>query len=125
MDAKRTPRGRLVFMLWLLIAIIYFSLARNYITVSMDDREFGEFLQNYINLIVNQGRSPDDLRELVMAKSRELEIPLDPVNVEIRGGGDTMELELSYGVTIRFPLLPDAGYRKEYEHAVEYSSAFE
>ena len=124
MESKRTGRGRLVFMLWLLIAIIYFSLARNYISVSMADNEFEQYLQFAVNLVVNQDRSPDDLRALVMAKARELEIPLDPVNVEIRGGGETTELEVSYGVTVRFPLLPDAGYRREYEHAVEYSPAF-
>ena len=60
-----------------------------------------------------------------MAKARDLEIPLEPVNVEISGGGDTMELAVSYGVTIEFPLLRDAGYRRKYEHAVEYISAFE
>ena len=95
MESKRTRSGRLVFMLWLLIAIIYFSLARSYISVSMDDSEFEEYLQTYINLVVSQDRSPDDLQALVMAKARELEIPLDPVNVEIRGSGATMELSVS------------------------------
>ena len=95
MESKRTRSGRLVFMLWLLIAIIYFSLGRSYISVSMDDSEFEEYLQTYINLVVSQDRSPDDLQALVMAKARELEIPLDPVNVEIRGSGATMELSVS------------------------------
>ena len=125
MGSKRTGRGRLVFMLWFLIAVLYFSLARNYIRVSMNDNEFEEYMQFSINLVVNQDRSPDDLRALVLAKARELEIPLDPVNVEIRGRGRTLELVVSYGVTIEFPLLPDAGYHREYEHAVEYSRAFE
>jgi hypothetical protein len=111
MESKKTGRRRLVFMLWFLIAIIYFSLARSYIRVSMNNNEFGEFLQSYINLVLSQRRSPDDLRAPVMAKARELEIPLDPVNVEIIGGGEAMELVVSYGLTIEFPLLSDAGYR--------------
>ena len=53
MEEKRSGRGRLVFMLWLLIAIIYFSLVRNYIRVSMDNNEFEDYLQQSINLVVS------------------------------------------------------------------------
>jgi hypothetical protein len=123
MESKRSGRGRLVFMLWLLIAIIYFSLARNYISVSMDDREFEEYLQFAVDLVVRQGRSDEDLRSLIRAKARELELPLDPVNIEIRGEGQSIELRVLYSVNIQFPLLPEAGYQKEYEHELGYRTS--
>jgi hypothetical protein len=123
MELKRSGRGRLVFMLWLLIALIYFSLARNYISVSMDDREFEEYLQFAVDLVVRQGRSDEDLRSLVRAKARELELPLDPVNIEIRGAGQSIELRVLYSVNIQFPLLPEAGYQKEYEHELGYRTS--
>jgi hypothetical protein len=110
-------------MLWLLIAIIYFSLARNYISVSMDDREFEEYLQFAVDLVVRQGRSDEDLRSLIRAKARELELPLDPVNIEIRGEGQSIELRVLYSVNIQFPLLPEAGYQKEYEHELGYRTS--
>lgn len=120
MKAMKTGRGRLVFLLWLLIAVFYFIGVSNYIGVAMDDTEFEEYLQRAVNLIASQNQSPDDLRSLVVAKAHELDIPLDPVNIAIDGRGSAIELTVHYDVIIEFPLLRSAAYRREFEHQVGY-----
>jgi hypothetical protein len=119
MAEKKKGRGRIVFLLWLLIGVLYFLIVSDYVAVAMDDNEFGEYLQFSVNLVVSQQRSPDDLRSLVLAKARELEIPIDPVNVSVEGSGESLQLRANYGVIVDFPIVA-AGYRKEFEHIIGY-----
>jgi hypothetical protein len=109
-----------VFLLWLLIAIFYFIGISDFIAVAMDDDEFEEYLQYSLNLAVSQNRSPDELRDLIVANARELEISVDPVNILIEGERQQIRLTVSYDVIVEFSLLTEAGYRREFEHQKAY-----
>ena len=122
--ADRKPgRARLVFLLWLLLAIFYSYLASDYIQVVMRDGEFARYLQVSVQLVGAQGRTSRELRQLVMAKARELEIPIDPERVEISGERQTLRLNVGYEVDIAIPLISQAGYQKAFEHEVSFGSS--
>ena len=122
--ADRKPgRARLVFLLWLLLAIFYSYLASDYIQVVMRDGEFARYLQVSVQLVGAQGRTSRELRQLVMAKARELEIPIDPERVEISGERQTLRLNVGYEVDIAIPLISEAGYQKAFEHEVSFGSS--
>ena len=123
MADRKSGRARLVFMLWLLVAIFYSYLASDYIQVVMRDGEFGQYLQVAVQLVGAQGRTSRELRQLVMAKARELEIPIDPERVEIGGERQTLRLNVGYEVNIAIPLISEAGYQKAFEHAVRFGGS--
>ena len=121
-ESPKTGRRRLVFMLWLIIAIFYTYLAADYIGASMKDNEFREYLEFGVNLIGTQGRSADELRQLVDAKARELELPLEDMSVEVLDQDETLELTVAYPVVIDIPLIFDSGYAREFEHAFVFNN---
>ena len=123
-ESQKTGRRRLVFMLWLLVAIFYSYLAADYIGATMKDNEFGEYLEFAVNLVGTQGRSAAELRQLVDAKARELELPLEDMSVEVLDEDETLELTVAYPVVIAIPLIFDSGYTKEFEHAFVFNNRY-
>ena len=120
MEDKKAGRARLVFLLWLLVSIFYFYLAADYVQASMRDDEFGEYLVFAVDLAGSEGRTSRELRELVMAKVRELELPIDEDTLEVTGHAQSLEVRVSYAIEIDIPLMSDTGYQKTFEHAVAY-----
>ena len=103
MEREKSGRARLVLLLWLLVAIFYFYLASDYIQIVMRDDAFEDYLEFSVQLVGSQGRANAELRELVMAKALELEIPLDPDRVDIQGRRQTLVLRVGYDVDIQIP----------------------
>ena len=124
MEDKKSGRARLVFLLWLLVAIFYFYLAADYVQASMNDDEFGDYLVFAVDLAGSEGRTSRELRELVMAKARELELPIDEDTLEVSGHAQSLEVRVTYAIEIDIPLLSDSGYQKTFEHAVAYGALY-
>jgi SOS response regulatory protein OraA/RecX len=123
MADQKPRRARLVFLLWLLVAIFYTYLASDYVQVVMRDDEFAQYLQVSVQLVGAQDRTSRELRQLVMAKARELEIPIDPERVQISGERQTLRLNVGYEVDIAIPLISEAGYQKDFEHEVSFGGS--
>ena len=47
-SGRASNAKRLVLLLWLLVAFFYFYLSYNYIIVTMNDRQFNEYLEHGI-----------------------------------------------------------------------------
>jgi hypothetical protein len=123
MAEQKPRRARLVFLMWLLVAIFYAYLASDYVQVVMRDDEFAQYLQVSVQLVGAQDRTSRELRQLVMAKARELEIPIDPERVQISGERQTLRLNVGYEVDIAIPLISEAGYQKDFEHEVSFGGS--
>jgi hypothetical protein len=67
----------------LFVAVFYTYLASGYISAVMRDDEFGEYIAFAVQLAGSQGRSSDDLLQLVSAKARELEIPTETTRFDV------------------------------------------
>ena len=88
----------------------------------MKDNEFGDYLAFAVQLAGSQGRNSRELRELVMAKAMELELPITEENLEVTGRAASLRVNVSYAIDIEIPLISDTGYRKTFEHAVAYGN---
>jgi anionic cell wall polymer biosynthesis LytR-Cps2A-Psr (LCP) family protein len=44
-------------------------------------------------------RSPDDIRDDIMKKAQELDIPLQPDNIQVTVGNGTVDIAVNYSVT--------------------------
>ena len=84
---------------------------------------FAQYLRVAVQLVGAQGRTSRELRQLVMAKAQELEIPVDPERVEISGERQTLRLIVGYEVDIAIPLISEAGYQKAFEHEVRFGGS--
>jgi hypothetical protein len=114
---------RLVLLTWLLVAIFYFYLSYDYIRVSMNDREFGEYVQYVVQIAGNEQRPAKEVRALILVKAEELSLPVQADQITVLGGGDTLNVTVNYNVDIEVPLLRREVYSKSFEHKVQYRSS--
>ena len=122
MEKEKSGRGRIVLFLWLFVAIFYTYLASGYIGAVMRDDEFGEYIVFAVQLAGSQGRSSDELVQLVSAKARELEIPTETIIFEVQDEEATLGLTVAYTVEIDIPLITDIGYRRDFQHSAVFNN---
>ena len=111
---------RLVFLVWLLVAIFYFYLSYNYIRASMADRKLADYLQYVVQIAGNENRPSKEIRALILVKAQELSLPVRGEQISILGGGATLNVSVDYNVDIEVPLVQSQIYSKRFEHRVKY-----
>ena len=110
---------RLVFLTWLLVAIFYFYLSWDYIRASMNDKQFGDYLQYVVQIAAPQFRPTKEIRALILVKAEELSLPIHGEQITIAGGGDNLNISVSYDVNIEIPLIQHQLYTKRFDHFVK------
>lgn len=120
MNRLKARKARVVFLLWLVVAVLYFHLAASFVSASMNDQEFADYLQFAVQIVTEQRRTNLELRQLVVAKARDLDIPLDPVRLSIEGEGNDRQINVSYNVFIDVPFVPSATFSREFVHEISY-----
>ena len=111
---------RIVLLLWTLVAFFYFYLSYNYIRSSMNDKQFDDYLQYIVRIAGDEQRPAKEVRTLILVRADELSLPLRSEEITILGGGQTLNVAVSYNVDIQIPLLQSEIYKKRYEHKVAY-----
>jgi len=53
-------------------------------------------------------------------KAEELSLPLSSPQIEVRGGGDSLNVAVNYDVDIEFPLIQRELYKKNFSHNIKY-----
>jgi hypothetical protein len=114
---------RLVLLTWLLVAIFYFYLSYDYIRVSMNDREFADYVQYVVQIAGSEHRPAKEVRALILVKAEELSLPIRGDQINIEGGGETLNVTVNYDVDISVPLLQREVYSKSFEHKVNFRSS--
>jgi len=113
---------RIVLWLWVLVAFFYFYLSYDYIHITKNDREFGDYLRYVVQLAGNQRRPAKEIRSLLLVKAEELSLPLKSEQITVLGGGDSLNVNVSYDVDIDLPLLKREIYTKRFDHKEHYRS---
>jgi len=122
MDKAPSPQARrLVLIFWIFIAVVYFYLARDYIRISMADRELGEYLRYVVNVAATNKRPPKDIRALVLNKAEELNLPIYSEQITILGSGEKLTIALDYTLNIDVPVFREGIYSKHFSHKVAYN----
>ena len=111
---------RLVFLVWLLVAFFYFYLSWDYIRANMNDKVFGDYLQYVVQIAAPEYRPTKEIRALILVKAEELGIPIRGEQITILGGGDSLNVSVSYDVNIEIPLIQRQIYTKRFDHFVKY-----
>lgn len=111
---------RIVLLLWMLVAFFYFYLSYDYIRVTMNDKQFVDYLQYVVQIAGNEHRPAKEVRALVLVKAEELSLPVRGDEITILGGGDSLNIAVTYDVDIEIPLIQRQIYTKTFEHKVTY-----
>ena len=112
---------RLVLLTWLLVGFFYFYLSWGYIRVTMDDQQFGDYLQYVVNVAGSEDRPAKEIRALILVRAEQLSLPVRGEQITILGGGRTLNVRVNYSVDIDIPVLQSTVYTKELNHCVQYS----
>src|SRR5262245_36538047 len=111
---------RIVLLLWVLVAFFYFYLSYDYIRVTMNDKQFADYLHYVVQIAGNEHRPAKEVRALILIKAEELSLPVRGEQIMIQGGGDSLNVAVNYNVDIEIPLLQREIYTKKFEHKVAY-----
>ncbi len=95
--------------LWRLIAAILVLAAMAGILLALAPVYFEDYqLRQYIRSLArapNAAASPDEpLRSTVLARARQLDLPVEPGDVQISHPNGKLQLQLKYAVQMDFPL---------------------
>jgi hypothetical protein len=117
---ERANVKRIVLLLWVLVAIFYFYLSYDYVRVTMNDRQFSDYLQYVVQIAGTERRPAKEIRALILVKAQQLSLPVNGEQISILGGGDSLNVAVDYDVDIDIPLLQRQIYAKHFEHKVRY-----
>ena len=121
-DSANTKR--IVLLLWVLVAFFYFYLSYDYIRITMNDRQFVEYVQHIVQIGGNEHRPAKEIRALVLIRAEELSLPVRGDQITVLGGGDSLNVAVKYDVDIEIPLLQREIYTKRFEHKVTYRQRY-
>ena len=111
---------RLVLLVWVLVAVLYFYLAFDYIRIERNDEKFGDYLRYVVQLAGNESHAPREIRALLLVRADELGIHLRGDQIQIKGSGRELKVSLEYEMDIDIPVLRQGFYRKHYAHNISY-----
>lgn len=118
--APPVSKARLAVVAWLLVAILYFFLSYDYIRVTMSDDEFEEYLEYVVTVAAQQRRPAKEIRQLLLVKAEQLELPVRGEEIIVRGSGDSLSVSVIYDVDIQIPVLERGLYKKLFQHKKDY-----
>jgi hypothetical protein len=118
--AQGATAKRIVLLLWVLVAIFYFYLSYDYIRVTMNDRQFEDYLQYVVQIAGTERRPAREVRALILVKAEALSLPVKGDQITIMGGADSLNVSVNYDVDIDIPLIQRQVYEKHFEHKVKY-----
>ena len=113
-------RKRLAVLLWILVAFFYFYLSYGYIRATMDDWEFGDYVQRVVQEAGHEHRPAREIKALILIKAEQLSLPIQGDHIKVVGGGETLNVALDYRVDIEIPLFQRIIYSKQFQHDAKY-----
>jgi hypothetical protein len=118
----RQVNAKIALLMWALVAFFFFYLSYDYVLISMHDKQFVDYSQYVVQLAGTEGRTARDIKELLLVKAEQLSLPLTNDQIEIKGGGPSLNVIVKYDVDIDFPLSQRQIYTKAFAHNIKFIS---
>ena len=93
--------GRLGCFLWLGLVLLFAMIAWKVVPVRIKSSELSNYMEEQAKFAYRA--SPAALKKRIVAKARELQLPVDPKKVIVQRRGGRIVLECSYTVPLKFP----------------------
>ena len=108
-----------LFGLIVFVAALY--AAAQYIPRYFDAFQFNDFIRQEVKFAVSARKSTEDIRNSVVQKAKELNIPITPRDIKITRRGPAFTLDLEY----RFPIDLSVYKHDLVFHATESGEVFD
>jgi hypothetical protein len=109
--------------LWTVIAVMYFSMFQQWVSVTMNDRAFAEYMEDVTRMAATEQRPAKDVRDLLLIRAEQLELPINNYQIAVRGHGDDLKGTVHYDAEITVPFLNQKVYEISFKHDVAAPSA--
>jgi hypothetical protein len=116
MQRKTAERGEgnLGCILWLVLLGIGALIAFKTIPVKVQSAELYDYMVELTKFAASS--TPQQLEKQILQRARELNLPLDKDSVEVRKGGDRIQMEARYMVPVEFP---GYTYEWQFDHQID------
>lgn len=111
---SESGEGRLGFFIWLVIFTVAVLIAVKWIPEKVKDAQLTDYIVELAQFRNRQ--SPENLQKEILAKARELKIPLEKKDVKVEKYRDLIRIKVSYTVILNFP---GKKYPWTFEHEIE------
>jgi hypothetical protein len=116
-DKEQTAiRQYVASVLWLVVFLLFSSLAWQWITYSSADKQLTEYAQGLVSRSTYDRKGTREIRLLIQGKAEQLWIPLQPDQVLISGQGGNLHVDIIYDEAIKTPIINHELYRVEFIH---------
>ena len=113
-------RRHVTLCLWLVVVLMFFSLAKQWIVLTSSDKEFTEYVESVLRRAAIDHRPAKEIRALLLVKAEQLSIPVSEDRIDVRGQGQTLGTVIAYDREIKVPMLGGPLYRMEFRHNLSY-----
>jgi hypothetical protein len=120
-STQTSPARRYVTLcLWLVVVLMFFSLAKQWIVLTSSDKEFTEYVESVLRRAAIDHRPAKEIRTLLLVKAEQLSIPVSEERIDVTGQGHTLGTVIAYDREIKVPMLGGPLYRMEFRHNLSY-----
>ena len=120
-STQPSPARRYVTLcLWLVVVLMFFSLAKQWIVLTSSDKEFTEYVGSVLRRAAIDHRPAKEIRTLLLVKAEQLSIPVSEGRIDVTGQGQTLGTVIAYHREIKVPMLGGPLYRMEFRHNLSY-----
>jgi hypothetical protein len=103
---------------WVLIAVVYFSMFGQWVSFTMNDRAFAEYVEDVSRLAATEHRPAKDVRDLLRIRAEQLDLPITESQIEVIGQGEKIKGTVQYDAEITVPFLNQKVYELSFKHDV-------
>ncbi len=111
---SRFGEGKLGCIIWLLALVAVVGIATKLIPIKIRSAELYDFMEE--QAMFAGRRSPEQLKQAILGRAEELDLPLTKKNIEIRRTGGRIRMRAFYTVPVEFP---GYTYYWEFEHIID------
>lgn len=92
--------GNLGCIIWAIVVIVLAHVAWMMVPVKIASAQLHDFIEDQARF--GEQRSAEQIEKSILAKARELELPLDPKKVSVQRRGDHLYMKAEYTVPVTF-----------------------
>lgn len=113
-NRSRLGQGKIGCVLWLLALVAVVGIAAKLIPVRIRTAELYDFMEEQAMFAGRRG--PEEIKKSILERAKELDLPLDKKNIDIKRTGGRIRMRATYTVPIEFP---GYTYYWQFEHIVD------
>lgn len=107
--------GNLGCIFWLVVMVVVGYVAWTMVPIKIASAQLSDFMVDQAQ--VAEHRSPEQIRKSILAKARDLDLPLDPKKVQVERKGDYIYMDAEYTVPVEF--VGGFVYEWHFEHHID------